>query len=62
VLTPFSREVSMRLEKEDLSAIDLCLLLLGNADLLLAIIKMIEDNLNAANDIINIGCAMYFIG
>ncbi len=55
VLTHFSREVSLKLEKEDLSAIDYVFSWLGNADLLLAIIKLIEDKMNAKYDIDNIG-------
>jgi len=55
VLTNFSREVSVRLEKEDLSGIDYVFCWLGNADLLLAIIKLIEDKMNAEYDIERIG-------
>jgi len=55
VLTYFSREVSMRLEGEDLSAIDYVFCWLGDASLILAIIKLIEDKMNAENDIENIG-------
>ncbi|MBI5011245.1 MAG: phosphoenolpyruvate synthase, partial [Bacteroidia bacterium] len=55
VLTYFSREVSIRLEGEDLSAIDYVFCWLGDASLILAIIKLIEDKMNAENDIENIG-------
>ncbi|HOT15315.1 MAG TPA: phosphoenolpyruvate synthase, partial [Bacteroidales bacterium] len=55
LLTPFLREVSAHLKHEDLSAIDYTFCWLGNADLLVAIIKLIEDKMNAANDIINNG-------
>src|SRR5690554_3284052 len=55
MLTHFSREVSVRLVKEDLSGIDYIFSWLGNADLLLAIIKLIEDKMNAENDILTIG-------
>jgi CheY-like chemotaxis protein len=55
VLTHFNREVSLRLEKEDLSAIDYVFCWLGNADLLLAIIKLIEDEMNADHDIEEVG-------
>ncbi|NOY36980.1 MAG: phosphoenolpyruvate synthase [Chlorobi bacterium] len=55
VLTYFSREVSRKIETEDLSAIDYVFSWLGNADLLLAIIKLIEDKMNAEYDIRNIG-------
>ena len=55
VLTPFSREVSVRLQKENLSAVDHVFCWLGNADILLAIIKLIEDKMNAEYDIQQIG-------
>ena len=55
ILTHFSREVSMKLENEDLSAIDYVFCWLGNADLLLAIIKLIEDRRNADFDIHQVG-------
>jgi len=54
VLTYFSREVSLRLQGEDLSAIDYVFSWLGDASLILAIIKLIEDKMNADHDI-NIG-------
>jgi CheY-like chemotaxis protein len=55
VLTHFNREVSIRLQNEDLSAIDYVFCWLGNADLLLAIIKLIEDRMNAPYDIDTVG-------
>lgn len=55
VLTHFSREVSLKLDKEDLTAIDYVFCWLGNADLLLAIIKLIEDKMNAENDLLEVG-------
>jgi len=55
VLTHFSREVSLRLENEDLSAIDHVFCWLGNPDIFLAIVKLIEDSMNAENDILKIG-------
>ncbi len=55
VLTYFSREVSIRLEGEDLSAIDYVFSWLGDASLILAIIKLIEDKMNAEHDIENVG-------
>ncbi len=50
VLTPWAKEVSKRFEAEDLTGIDYVFSWLGNADLLLAIIKLIEDKWNAEND------------
>ena len=55
VLTPFSKEVSKRIANEDLSAIDYVFSWLGNAELLLAIIKLIEDKMNAPDDIASVG-------
>jgi DNA-binding NarL/FixJ family response regulator len=55
VLTYFSREVSLRLQGEDLSAIDYVFCWLGDASLILAIIKLIEDKMNADYDIEHIG-------
>lgn len=55
VLTPFSKEVSKRIANEDLSAIDYVFSWLGNAELLLAIIKLIEDKMNAPDDTASAG-------
>ena len=55
VLTHFSREITIRLEKEDLSAIDYVFCWLGNADILLAIIKLIEDRMNVEYDVDVVG-------
>ncbi|MCM1066036.1 MAG: phosphoenolpyruvate synthase [Muribaculaceae bacterium] len=54
VLTPFSKEVSRRLAMQDLSTVDYVFSWLGNMDLLLAIIKLLEDSLNA-DDVSNVG-------
>lgn len=58
VLTPFSKSVSRRLAQEDLSAVDYVFSWLGNVDLLLAIIKLIEDKRNADNDVLDVGVQM----
>ncbi len=55
VLTPFSKEVSKRIANEDLSAIDYVFSWLGNSDLLLAIIKLVEDKMNAPDDTESVG-------
>ncbi|MDE6653450.1 MAG: phosphoenolpyruvate synthase, partial [Muribaculaceae bacterium] len=55
VLTPFSKEVSRRLADQDMSKIDYVFSWLGNMDLLLAIIKLLEDKQNADEDILDIG-------
>ena len=51
VLTPFLREVNIKLTEKDLSAIDYVFCWLGNANILLAIIKLIEDRMNVDNDV-----------
>lgn len=55
VLTPFSKEVSRRLSKEDFTGVDYVFSWLGNVDLLLAIIKLLEDKMNADRDINGVG-------
>lgn len=50
VLTPFSREVNLKLAEKNLTAIDYVFCWLGNADILLAIIKLIEDKMNIDHD------------
>jgi CheY-like chemotaxis protein len=55
VLTPFSREVTKRISQEDLSSIDYVFSWLGNAELLLAIIKLLEDRMNVDDDIQSVG-------
>jgi len=55
VLTPFSRSVSKRIANEDLSSIDYVFSWLGNSDLLLAIIKLVEDSMNVKEDVESVG-------
>ncbi|MFH2143186.1 MAG: PEP/pyruvate-binding domain-containing protein [Bacteroidota bacterium] len=55
VLTPFSKEVSIKIDKGDLSSIDYVFCWLGNSDILLAIIKLIEDKMNTPVDVEQIG-------
>lgn len=55
VLTPFSREVSMKLSGEDMRIIDYVFSWLGNTDLLLAIIKLLEDKMNVEYDALEVG-------
>ena len=50
-LIPFSRESSIKLNQKDLSAIDYVFCWLGNADIMLAIIKLIEDKMNIDQDV-----------
>ncbi len=55
VLTPFSRKISLKVSQDDLSAIDYIFSWLGNADILLAIIKLIEDKMNIDHDVREVG-------
>ena len=55
MLTPFSREVSQYLVNADTSAIDYVFSWLGNTDLLLAIVKLIEDKMNVEEDVKSVG-------
>lgn len=50
VLTAFSKEVSKRFATEDLTFADYVFSWLGNSNLLLAIIKLIEDSMNVEHD------------
>lgn len=51
VLTPFSHGITRRMENEDLSAFEYVFCWLGNTELLLSIIKLIEDKMNLENDL-----------
>ena len=55
VLTPFSKEVRRKIANEDMRGVDYVFSWLGNVDLILAIIKLIEDRMNAENDINEVG-------
>lgn len=51
VLTPFSHGITRRMENEDLSAFEYVFCWLGNTELLLSIIKLMEDKMNLEHDI-----------
>lgn len=55
LLTNYSRDVYRRLENQDRSAIDYIFFWHGNTDLIIAIFKIIEDRMNADNDILGVG-------
>ena len=55
ILTPFSHGIRKRMEHEDISAFDSVFCWLGNTDLLLSIIKLIEDRMNLEHDVLEIG-------
>ena len=61
VLTPFSKEVTRRLANEDRTGVDYVFCWLGNVDLLLAIIKLLEDKRNADKDINEVGVQMILV-
>lgn len=61
LLTPFSHEVSRRLSSEDLTVVDFVFSWLGNVDLFLAVIKLLEDRMNADNDIGDVGVQMILL-
>jgi len=54
VLALFSREFAEKMKNEDTSSIDRVFNWLGNADLLLAIIKLLEDQMNVEFDVENV--------
>ena len=55
LLTHFSREIHRRLEKQDRSSVDYVFSWNGNAELIVAIVKLYEDQINAENDILKVG-------
>ena len=61
VLTPFSHGITKRMENEDLSIFDYVFCWLGNTNLILSIIKLIEDKMNLENDIRNGGVQMILL-
>lgn len=61
VLTPFSHGITRRMQDEDLSIFDYVFCWLGNTNLLLSIIKLIEDKMNIAHDIEEGGVQMILL-
>ena len=55
LLTHFSKEIYRRLALQDTSAVDYMFSWHGNADLIVAIIKLFEDLKNADDDILGVG-------
>lgn len=55
LLTVFSRDTAIRLHKQKMGLFDYVFSWLGNSSLLLAIIKLIEDKMNAEHDILDVG-------
>ena len=61
VLTPFSHGITKRMENEDLSIFDSVFCWLGNTNLILSIIKLIEDKMNLEHDIREAGVQMILL-
>ena len=61
VLTPFSHGITRRMQDEDLSMFDYIFCWLGNTNLILSIIKLIEDKMNLEHDIQEAGVQMILL-
>ena len=61
VLTPFSHGITRRVENEDMSIFDYVFCWLGNTNLILSIIKLIEDRMNLEHDIQEAGVQMILL-
>ena len=61
VLTPFSHGITRRIQNEDLSIFDYVFCWLGNTNLILSIIKLIEDRMNLARDVNEGGVQMILL-
>lgn len=61
VLTPFSHGITRRMQNEDLSMFDYVFCWLGNTNLILSIIKLIEDKMNIEHDIEEAGVQMILL-
>ncbi|HRN16426.1 MAG TPA: PEP/pyruvate-binding domain-containing protein, partial [Xylanibacter oryzae] len=61
VLTPFSHGITKRMENEDLSIFEYVFCWLGNTNLILSIIKLIEDKMNIEHDIREAGVQMILL-
>ena len=61
VLTPFSHGITKRIQDEDMSIFDYVFCWLGNTNLILSIIKLIEDKMNIEHDIREAGVQMILL-
>ena len=61
VLTPFSHGITKRIQDEDMSVFDYVFCWLGNTNLILSIIKLIEDKMNIEHDIQEAGVQMILL-
>jgi hypothetical protein len=61
VLTPFSHGITKRMQNEDLSIFDYVFCWLGNTNLIMSIIKLIEDKMNIEHDVGESGVQMIML-
>ena len=61
VLTPFSHGITKRIQDEDMSVFDYVFCWLGNTNLIMSIIKLIEDKMNIDHDIKEAGVQMILL-
>ena len=61
ILTPFSHGITQRIANEDLSPFEYVFYWLGNTDLLLSIIKLIEDKMNLEHDVNEVGVQLILL-
>lgn len=61
ILTPFSHGITKRIAHEDLSSFEYVFCWLGNTDLLLSIIKQIEDKMNLEHDVKEVGVQLILL-
>ena len=61
VLTPFSHGITKRIQDEDMSVFDYVFCWLGNTNLIMSIIKLLEDKMNIEHDIKEAGVQMILL-
>ena len=61
ILTPFSHGITKRIANEDLSPFEYVFCWLGNTDLLVSIIKLIEDKMNLEHDVNEVGVQLILL-
>ena len=61
VLTPFSHGITRRMQDEDMTIFDYVFCWLGNTNLILSIIKLIEDRMNIDHDMEEAGVQMIML-
>ena len=61
VLTPFSHGITRRIQNEDMSIFDYVFCWLGDTNLILSIIKLLEDKMNIEHDVKEAGVQMILL-